>query len=132
MSLFFETEQQSVVFLTFCLLGFAAALLLDGLRRWLRDSLKPLCDVLVFLLLGALFVLALLATRSDAIRLYQWLALTLGAILYLCGARRLVRLGCRQIGRAVQNGKKSSEPFAKMEGNAGNASNDITKRSLEG
>ena len=123
MSLFFETETQSVTFLAFCAVGFAIALLFDVEQCLLTEYLKPMGDVLLFLLCAVLFLIALFALKADSIRLYHWLALALGAILYLCGLRRAVRKGMSWIKRKRDQRKKTQTNPSEAEGTVHETSN---------
>ena len=123
MALFFETETQSVTFLAFCAVGFAVALLFDLEQCLLTDYLKPMGDVLLFLLCAVLFLIALFALKADSIRLYHWLALALGAILYLCGVRRAVRKALAWIKRKREQRKKNHTNPSQPEGTLHETSN---------
>ncbi len=90
MALYFETETQGVSFLFLCGVGFVLALFFDGVSLLIRGRMKPLGDVLLLLLCGLLALVALVFLRANALRLFHWIAMLVGAILYLCGVRRLV------------------------------------------
>ena len=85
----FETELQGIGFLFLCAVGFGLAVLFDGASCLFRGSLKPVGDILLLLCCGLTMLLALFFLRPGELRLYHWLAMLTGAVLYLCGVRRL-------------------------------------------
>ncbi len=107
MSLYFETEMQSISFLLLCAVGFVIASLFDGISALIPDKWKILGDVLLFLVGTVAFLLALVILREGALRFFHWLALLAGAILYTCGVRRAVLFLLRQIRK-----RKRSKPPA--------------------
>lgn len=90
MALYFETELQGASFLFLCGVGLILAMLFDLISVFVAERLKPLGDVLLFLLCGFVLLLALVFLRANELRLFHWVALLTGAILYLCGIRRFV------------------------------------------
>ena len=89
MTPFFETELQGIGFLVVCAVGFGLAAIFDGISALLRGSFKPVGDVLLLLGCGLALLLALFFLRAGELRLYHGFAALTGAVLYLCGIRRL-------------------------------------------
>ena len=90
MKLFFETSHQAMCFLLMAPAGFLAALLLDA--DALAGVLRPLADVAVLLLAGAAVLVLTSAAGESGVRLYHLLGALTGAVVYLCGAGRIVRM----------------------------------------
>ncbi len=133
MTLYFETEGQGAAFLLLCAMGFLLAAAFDARRLVLGRHLKPLGDVAAFLLAATAFVFALFVLREDEIRLYHWLALVTGAVLYLCGLRRAAR---RLLLRARRGAKPApdagiSSKGAKKAGKARPLSNMSASKATE-
>lgn len=93
MTLFFEPEFQGISFLFLCAVGFVLALLFDLVSVFVSPRMKPLGDVLLFLLFGFAVLMAFVFLRVGQLRLFYWVALLAGAVLYLCGIRKLVAAG---------------------------------------
>lgn len=93
MTLFFEPEFQGISFLFLCAVGFVLALLFDLISVLVPPRMRPLGDVLLFLLFGFAVLLAFVFLRVGQLRLFYWVALLAGAVLYLCGVRKLVVAG---------------------------------------
>lgn len=93
MTLFFEPEFQGISFLFLCAVGFVLALLFDLISVLVSPRMRPLGDVLLFLLFGFAVLVAFVFLRVGQLRLFYWLALLVGAVLYLCGIRRLMAAG---------------------------------------
>lgn len=87
MALYFETEMQGIGFLLLCAVGFLVTLLFDCVGTLFPQKLKPLSDILLLLIGGVVFLLALVFLRANALRVFHWIALLTGSILYLCGVR---------------------------------------------
>lgn len=90
MNLFFETAGQAGCFLIMLPIGFAAAACLDAGAA--AGRLRPALDVLVLLLAGVALLLAVVLLRENAVRAYHLLGLLTGAVLYVCGVGRAIRL----------------------------------------
>lgn len=89
MRLFFETASQSTTFLMFAALGFVLSLCLDtGESAWL---VRFVLDLVVLAVAAVLLIFLTIRTREESIRLYHWLGLFAGSILYLGGWYRLLR-----------------------------------------
>lgn len=89
---FFETNDQSWVFLSMVYLGLILGLLYDVLGVFRKSGKKVwiiAADILFFLLaaLGASF--ALIQSGQENIRIYALLGLVCGAMIYLLGLHRL-------------------------------------------
>ena len=89
MKLFFETAGQAHCFLMMTPVGFALALLLDV--NAVSGFLRPLADLAAFVLAGAAWLMVVTAVGESGLRLYQFLGLAAGAVLYLSGIGRLIR-----------------------------------------
>lgn len=90
MTPFFETELQGIGFLFLCALGFGLSIFFDGVSRIFKGRFKPVGDILLLLTCGIAMLVTLLFLRPGELRPYHWLAMLTGAILYLCGIRRLI------------------------------------------
>lgn len=100
MKLFFETALQRNVFLLTVPVGFAICFLLDGqVKSILIQTIIDLC-----VLVGAGFVLVLLVLFSadSTLRIYHFLGLFCGAILYACGVGK-----CRRKVKTWYNHRKA-------------------------
>ncbi|MEA5014454.1 MAG: spore cortex biosynthesis protein YabQ [Candidatus Limiplasma sp.] len=109
MTTFFETEFQGLGFLFLCAVGFGLAVVFDGISALFKGSLRPVGDILLFLCCGVALLLALFFLRAGELRLYHWLALLTGALLYLCGIRRLVSLLALRVRNGLSQRKKRKE-----------------------
>ena len=97
MKLFFETAAQADVFLTMLPVGIAAAAMIDLSTH--ASVLRPLWDVLIFLLLGCVIAFGIILLGDAGLRGYHLLAILIGALLYLAGIRKLLRLVADAAGR---------------------------------
>ena len=95
MKLFFETCNQSQYFLFMLPVGFILAFLLQSGTRhgWFR----LFQDLAVLLFAGFAAVFTLLSGRDETLRLYHFLGLAAGGILYLSGADRCFKWFRRKI-----------------------------------
>lgn len=94
MAPFFETRNQSFVFLGMVYVGLGLGLVYDVLHlapRREKRGLTAVADLLFFLLAGLGLTLALVVTGQEGLRLYALLGLTCGGIVYLLGVRRLLK-----------------------------------------
>ena len=95
MKLFFETSGQSACFLLMTPIGFLLALLLDA--DVITGRLRPAADIALLLLAGMVCLWMIVLTGEGGLRVYHTLGLLTGAILYLAGVGRLIRLIRRKI-----------------------------------
>ncbi len=95
MNLFFETANQAQCFLAAVPIGFATAMGLDIGRR--EGIVRFLMDVLILAMSGLSLILLLLLLHEGAIRLYHLLGLGVGALLYINGVGKLMRLLRRRL-----------------------------------
>lgn len=103
MKLFFETATQADVFLTMLPVGIAAAAMIDLANH--TSVLRPLWDVLIFLLLGAVMAFGIILLGDAGLRGYHLLAVLIGALLYLAGIRRMMKLAVGGIRRITSSHK---------------------------
>ena len=89
MTLFFESDIQSICFLRMVPIGFLAALCLASGTR--AGVFRALMDILLLLLGGGGAVFLLVSLQENGLRLYHYLGLMIGAILYTEGFERIVR-----------------------------------------
>lgn len=108
-----------MAFLFFCVLGFALSLMFDAAQGLLTGPLRPVGDVLTLLLCGALFVAGLFVLRAGEARLYHWLGMVSGAVLYFGGVRRAAANAFALIRRRAAK-KSNSSPS--QEGNSADVS----------
>lgn len=101
MSLFFETSRQSVIFLAFVPFGVLLAMLFSALRR--AGRFRALLDVLCLLMSSVAFLCVIVMTKDDGLRLYQLLAVAIGALLYTLGIERALNLTLKKLGSRRQN-----------------------------
>ncbi len=90
---FFETAEQSAVFLLLLYAGAAAAVLYDlaaFLRRRCPAGIAAALDLTWCLVSGALCLLALILGGESRLRLYALLGLCCGAGIYRLGLRRVL------------------------------------------
>lgn len=90
---FFETAEQSGVFLHLLCAGAAAGALYDLMAPLRRRCARPLAaalDALWCLLAGGLGLLALIQNGEDRLRLYALLGMACGAGIYCLGIRSLL------------------------------------------
>ena len=90
MKLFFETASQASCFLIAVPLGFLFTLCLD--TRWHHGWIRLLLDLLLLGSLGCVLVMLSAICREERVRLYHWLGLLTGAVLYLGGIGRIRKL----------------------------------------
>lgn len=104
MAPFFETRNQSFVFLGMVYVGLGLGLVYDVLHLAPRPGKKGLtavADLLFFLLAGLSLTLALVVTGQEGLRLYALLGLVCGGIVYLLGVRRLLKGVAAFVGRRI-------------------------------
>lgn len=90
MTLFFETSRQAWCFLCMTPVGMAAALLMDA--DVIAGRLRAIADVLLLLLAGLGALVMIVLCRETGLRLYHLLGLMTGAVLYLQGIGKIIRL----------------------------------------
>ncbi len=114
MKLFFETSGQSACFLLMTPVGFLLALLLDA--DVIAGRLRPAADVALLLLAGAACLWIIVIAGESGLRAYHALGLLTGALLYLAGAGRLMRLLKRKKHRRMQEKGIHAEKCIHSEG----------------
>lgn len=95
MKLFFETAHQADCFLLMIPLGFMLALCLDADAA--AGPIRLILDCLLILAAGAAVLSAIAFWRESGLRLYHLLGLLIGAVLYVHGLGRLIRLAARKV-----------------------------------
>ncbi len=94
MAPFFETRNQSFVFLGLMYVGLGLGLVYDVLhlgRKAERKAVTAAADLLFFLLAGLALTLSLVVTGQNGLRLYALLGLVCGGIVYVMGVRSLLK-----------------------------------------
>lgn len=87
MKLFFETSAQAQLFLLMLPVGMTIALLADIAGK--AGRLCPVWDVLTMLLCFGAVGAGVVLFRDESLRVYHFLAVTMGALLYLTGVRKV-------------------------------------------
>lgn len=105
MNLFFETTVQANCFLCMVPVGFAIAACLDVSAFLGRFRL--LLDILVLLLAGMGVLMLISVMQEGSLRAYHLLGLLTGAIVYLQGIGRLLRMIIRKLNRNQIENKTS-------------------------
>lgn len=95
MKLFFETAAQASLFLSMLPIGFCIAVCID--LAGCSGRMKHLWDVLVMLLCFGLIAFSVVLLRDNGLRLYHFLSVLAGALLYLLGVRSLLSVVCAWI-----------------------------------
>lgn len=87
MKIFFETGSQACCFLIAVPVGFVLAICLDTdcSQGWLRFVL----DLLILIVAACALIMLTMVCREEQVRLYHWLGLFTGSVLYMCGARKI-------------------------------------------
>ena len=114
MKLFFETSGQSVCFLLMIPVGFLLALLLDA--DVIAGRLRSAADIALLLLAGAACLWLIVLTGERGLRVYHVLGLLSGAVLYLCGIGRVIRILKLKIRSARQEKDIHAEKCIHSEG----------------
>jgi hypothetical protein len=111
MALYFETELQGLSFLLLCGVGFFVAMFFEAISALVPVHMKVLSDILLFLLGGLAFIGALFLMREEELRMFHWLALVTGALLYMLGVRRLALYLIKKMQRrkAAKAAKKAAQ-----------------------
>ncbi len=94
MAPFFDTRNQSFVFLGLMYVGLGLGLVYDVLhlgRKTKRKGITAAADLLFFLLAGLALTLSLVVTGQDGLRLYALFGLVCGGIVYVMGVRSLLK-----------------------------------------
>ncbi|MBE5815428.1 MAG: hypothetical protein E7320_09540 [Clostridiales bacterium] len=88
MKLFFEAAAQAQMFLIMLPVGMLLAVFAD--LSALGGRFRPVWDVLTVLLAASAYGAGVILLREDGARLYHFLALLVGAMLYLLGIRKAI------------------------------------------
>lgn len=87
MKLFFETEAQASCFLLAVPIGFLLTFFLDS--EWIHGWMRIVFDLLLMYCAACALLMLSVFSREEQIRIYHWLGLLLGSVLYLCGIGRI-------------------------------------------
>ncbi len=93
MKLFFETSQQIAVFLIMAPIGFVIGICID--LASMGGRCKPVWDVLVMLLAIGCMGISIVILGQE-LRIYHFLSLLTGALLYMCGVRTAFQWALRR------------------------------------
>ncbi len=107
MNLFFQTHLQAQLFLVSLPIGFLLTLCLDLLSR--TSFLRILLDVVCIVVFAFLFLGYTLILRDSTLRIYHFLAILCGGILYWCGIGQLLRLLWRKVRYAFKKSNTNAD-----------------------
>ena len=116
MKLFFETALQRNIFLLTVPVGFTIGFLLDVQVKSIL--IQTMIDLCVLICAGFVLVLLVLFSTDSTLRIYHFLGLLNGAILYACGVgkcRRKVKTwyNHRKAGIDIRNAEMNTEMLKK-------------------